>query len=116
MNKEPETYEELIRKKRCIDLVKYYELGEEDLDAIYQFLGMYPDGVVKCGENILLLKKGEVQPFKIIDTKKISSVIDGIVMGNTYFNIINHYEPSSYSGYSGGSSSNNNNNNNNNNR
>ena len=25
MNKEPETYEELIRQKRCIDLAKYYE-------------------------------------------------------------------------------------------
>ena len=29
MNKEPETYEELIRKKRCIDLTKYYQLTAE---------------------------------------------------------------------------------------
>ncbi len=116
MNKEPETYEELIRKKRCIDLVKYYELSEEDLDEIYNFLETYPDGSVNCGEKISLLKKGETTPFKIVDTKKTAPYIDGILMGNTYFNIINHYEPSSYSGYSGGSSSNNNNNNNNNNR
>ena len=34
MNKEPETYEELIRKKRCIDLTKFYELSENDLDQI----------------------------------------------------------------------------------
>ena len=26
MNKEPETYEELIRQKRCIDFIKYYNL------------------------------------------------------------------------------------------
>ena len=30
MNKEPETYEELIRKKRCIELARYYELTEEE--------------------------------------------------------------------------------------
>ena len=34
MNKEPETYEELIRQKRCIDLTKYYELSMDDLKYI----------------------------------------------------------------------------------
>ena len=29
MNKEPETYEELIRYKRCIDLLHSYELTQE---------------------------------------------------------------------------------------
>ena len=38
MNKEPETYEELIRQKRCIDLTKYYELSMDDLNKIYTFL------------------------------------------------------------------------------
>ena len=42
MNKEPETYEELIRKKRCIDLTKYYELSEDDLEQIYHFLETNP--------------------------------------------------------------------------
>ena len=38
MNKEPETYEELIRQKRCIELTKYYSLSKEDLEGIYDFL------------------------------------------------------------------------------
>ena len=38
MNKEPETYEELIRQKRCIDLTRHYNLTEEDLEKIYEFL------------------------------------------------------------------------------
>ena len=38
MKKEPETYEELIRQKRCIDLTKYYQLTESELEQIYNFL------------------------------------------------------------------------------
>ena len=34
MKKEPETYEELIRQKRCVDLTKYYSLTEEQLEEI----------------------------------------------------------------------------------
>ena len=30
MNKEPETYDELIRQKRCIDFMKYYYVTKED--------------------------------------------------------------------------------------
>ena len=30
MNFEPQTYEELIRMKRCVELTKYYELTEGD--------------------------------------------------------------------------------------
>ena len=42
MNKEPETYEELIRYKRCVDLTSYYELSKEELDKIYNYLEKYP--------------------------------------------------------------------------
>ena len=42
MKQEPETYEELIRTKRCIDLTKYYELSKEELDEIYIFLTEIP--------------------------------------------------------------------------
>ena len=31
MNFEPQTYEELIRMKRCVELTKYYEVTEEEL-------------------------------------------------------------------------------------
>ena len=38
MNFEPQTYEELIRMKRCVELTKYYEVTEEELWEIYHFL------------------------------------------------------------------------------
>ena len=30
MKREPETYDEIIRQKRCYDLAKYYNVTEED--------------------------------------------------------------------------------------
>lgn len=116
MNKEPETYEELIRKKRCIDLTKYYELSQQDLEKIYDFLEKNSNGEVRCGEqNISLIIGNNLSDATTIITKLVSSNIDGLVMSNTKFNIIPHYTPSSNDRYGGGSSSNNNNNNNNNN-
>ena len=111
MNEEVKSYEGLIRKKRCIELTKYYELGNKELDQIYEFLKTKKDGVITGGlENLILSNKGEENI--IIACKKISYTIDGIVISNKVFKLIPHYTPSS-GGYSGGSSSNNNNNNNN---
>ena len=118
MNKEPETYEELIRYKRCVDLISYYELSQEELDKVYNFLSTYPKAVIIGNENSLTLKvnyQPEIQP-EVINAKCIDNSIDGIKLTNDAFTIIPHYVPSSGGGYSGGSSSNNNNNNNNNNR
>ncbi|MFQ8980565.1 MAG: hypothetical protein ACLR6I_08450 [Waltera sp.] len=39
MNFEPQTYEELIRMKRCVELTKYYEVTEEELWEISSFPG-----------------------------------------------------------------------------
>ena len=47
MNFEPQTYEELIRMKRCVELTKYYELTEEELEEIYRFLEQNPEASVK---------------------------------------------------------------------
>lgn len=113
MDREPLTYEELIRKKKCIDLTKYYNLTKEDLDTIYNFLEDNKDGTVKCGiDNISLLKNNAPSSEALlIRTSRVSSNIDGIVLSNKLFKIIPHYTPSSGGRYSGGSSSNNNNNN-----
>ena len=113
MNKEPETYEELIRKKRCIDLTKYYELSKDDLEQIYNFLEKNKDGQVRCGQQgISLIIGNDIANATVIMAKCISSSIDGILMSNQIFNVIPHYTPSSRYSSSGGSSSNNNNNNN----
>ena len=126
MNKEPETYEELIRMKRCIELTKYYELTEEDLEKIYNFLTENKDGKVNCGkQNIALIAGKNIKDAIVIPSRCVSSSIDGIMMSNTVFNVIPHYTPPSNSDYSGDgdsssgssySNTNTNNNNNNNNR
>ncbi len=114
MNFEPQTYEELIRMKRCVELTKYYELSEEELERIYQFLEQNPDASVKGGrQNLALITGNDVQNAQVIITRCIDSGIDGLQMSRTVFKVIPHYTPSSGSGGSGGSSSNNNNNNNN---
>ncbi len=119
MKNEPQTYEEIIRKKGCIDLTKYYELAETDLEKIYDFLTQNPNGLVKGGiKNIVLLCDNNPSLNTVINTRCISSTIDGILFSNKEFKIIPHYVPSSGGssggGFSGGSSNNNNNNNNNN--
>ena len=47
MNFEPQTYEELIRMKRCVELTKYYEVTEEELWEIYHFLEQEPEAFIK---------------------------------------------------------------------
>ena len=116
MNKEPETYEELIRYKRCVDLTSYYELSQEELEKIYNFLGMHSDAIIIGNDHSLILKVANDKNVfpEIINTRCFNPTIDGVKLSNDRFTIIPHYEPSSSGGYSGGSSSNNNNNNNNN--
>lgn len=115
MNRQPETYEELIRYKRCVDLTRYYQLTQEELDKIYDYLTTYPKAVIVGNMNSLTLNvddQPEIQP-EIINAKCIDSSIDGVRISNDVFTINQHYVPSSSGGYHGGSSSNNNNNNNN---
>ena len=85
MNKSPETYEELIRQKRCVDLTKYYELTSIELERIYQFLEANSDGVIKGNtENISLMKDNNV--VEILPAKCVTSSIDGL------FHIIHHHQ------------------------
>ena len=56
MNFEPQTYEELIRMKRCVELTKYYEVTEEELWEIYHFLEQEPEAFIKGGRQNLSLR------------------------------------------------------------
>ena len=120
MNKEPETYEELLRQKRCIDLTKYYNLTMDDLERIYTFLETYKNCKIYGNKDNLYLNnmQSSTNDFNnFINTPCIDPTVDGCEVSNTSFKVIPHFEPSSSSSSwsSGGSSSNNNNNNNNNN-
>lgn len=116
MNIEPETYEELIRMKRCIELTKYYELSDQELEKIYVFLSENKDGQIKGGTvNISLMIENQA-PSAVIPVKRLTLSIDGVLLTNKVLIVYPHHNPSSGGGSgSGGSSSNNNNNNNNNN-
>lgn len=59
MNFEPQTYEELIRMKRCVELTKYYEVTEEELWEIYHFLEQEPEAFIKGGRQNLSLLIGQ---------------------------------------------------------
>lgn len=117
MNKEPTTYEELIRYKKCVDLTKYYEVSMTELNQIYDFLEKNENGQILCTANTIALRNNN-EVVMIINANCKSTAIDGLTMSNNSFSIIPHFTPSSssYGSSSGFSSNNNNNNNNNNNR
>ena len=114
MNREPETYDELIRYKRCVDLTSHYELSKDELERIYNYLEQNPQALIVGNENSLTLtiEKEQAPSPEIINARCIDASIDGVELSNDIFITIPHYDPSSSGGYSGGSSSNNNNNNN----
>ncbi len=91
MNKEPETYEELIRKKHCIKLTEYYELTKAEVEQIYDFLTVNANGQVRCGyRNIFLVNNNDITNGIIIPSKRLNKNIDGILMSNVLFNIVPH--------------------------
>ena len=114
MNRNFETYDELIRQKRCIELTKYYELTEDDLNKIYDFLEKNKDGKIVGGTSSLSFKVGNTIS-SVLACKCISSAIASVLVTNSLFRVIPYHTPSSSSSFSSSSSNNNNNNNNHNN-
>ena len=124
---EPKTYQGLINKKRCYELLKYYDLSQRTFDLILDFMNNNPTGKVECGKAFITLSvNGEFVQY--IDAELKNSTVDGIVWeGPKYIvipHVVYHYSSSGFSSgggssdwsSGGGSSNNNNNNNNNNNR
>ena len=95
MNKEPETYDELIRHKRCFELTKYYELTEEDLEKIYNYLTNNENGVVignSYGLTLTVNYKTELKP-EVMMKICVDNSIDGIKLTNDSFTVFPHYVP-----------------------
>ena len=92
MNKEPETYEELVRYKKCVDLVSYYELSQKELDKIYNYLATHSKAIILGNESSLTLKddSNSELPPEIINAKCKSFNIDGVKLTNDSFTIIPH--------------------------
>jgi hypothetical protein len=76
MIKNPETYEELLRFKKCVDLTKYYELSEEEIEKIYNFLASTPGAIVIGNKNGLSLSPDGVLANEIINANCINPNID----------------------------------------
>lgn len=117
MNKEPETYTELITQKKCADLTNYFKISQEDLETIYTFLLEDKQHQVYATQSGISLCKNNTT-IKAINAIPKSTAFDSITITQAAFSYVPHitYTSSSGSSYSGGSSNNNNNNNNNNNR
>ncbi len=77
MMKNPETYEELIRFKKCVDLTKYYGLSQEEVEKIYNYLSSNPDANIIGNKTGLILNQvGQSQPQEIINANCIDNSID----------------------------------------
>ena len=113
LNRNPETYNEIVHLKKMLDLAKYYSLSKEVMDEISDFILADPKNMVICDESTMSLKNATGVVEKSYTVAKMSSSIDGLTLSAAALSIVPHYTPSSGGGYSGGSSSNNNNNNNN---
>ena len=115
LNRNPETYNEIVHLRKMLDLAKYYSLSEETLDEVSDFVLADPKNTVVCDASRMVLKANGVDQKTFAVAKK-SSTIDGLTLSLASLVVIPHYTPSSSrsGGYSGGGSSNNNNNNNNN--
>src|SRR5574344_139648 len=108
----PKTYNEVIRKKRCYDLTKYFEISEERLVEIYNFLNKGNENKISATTKIISLYTGK-KLIKSLNVNPKNTYFDGVILTDKGFSVIPHYTSNGSS--SGGSSSNNNNNNNNNN-
>ncbi|MFQ7204213.1 hypothetical protein [Waltera sp.] len=80
---EPQTYEELIRMKRCVELTKYYEVTEEELWEIYHFLEQEPEAFIKGATEPVPHHRAEYCKQKVIMANCTDSSIDGILLSRT---------------------------------
>ena len=118
LKKNPETYNEIVHYKKMMDLVKYYQLSEEVLNEISDFILADSNNSVVCRGSRMDLKSGTTV-HKTFNVVSIDGSIDGLTLSLASLVVIPHYVRTSgrgsSGGYSGGGSSNNNNNKNNNN-
>ena len=118
LKKNPETYNEIVHYKKMMDLVKYYQLSEEVLNEISDFILADSKNSVECSETRMYLKQGN-NVYKTFNITLLDKTIDGLILSLSSLVIIPHYSysssrsgSSSSSSSSGGGSSNNNNYNN----
>ncbi|MBO5475207.1 MAG: hypothetical protein J5982_01720 [Bacilli bacterium] len=116
INKAAKTYNEIIIKKKCYDLLKYIYLTDDELNKIYDFLLKDKNNnKIIVTQNSLFYNDGKNNILSLPIVPKNGS-FDKLEVSCLIFTIVPHYEPHSGGGFSsGGGSSNNNNNNNNNN-
>ena len=85
MNREQETYEDIIRYKKCVDLSSFYELTKKELEEIYNHLETHKDAIIEGNKVGLVLKIESDEEFtpKIINAKILKpNTIDGVKISN----------------------------------
>lgn len=115
IDKQPKTYNEIIRLKKCYTLANYYSnITENMFNEIYDFLGESPDNSIVANQTILSFVDGNGKVIKTFSIIPKDTSFDRINIDDRGVSVTPHYDSSS-SSWSGSSGNNNNNNNNNNN-
>ena len=84
MRKEARTYEELLRQRNCLKITKYYNIKEEQLQEIYEFLTVNKSGIVRGYKNeIELILEAGVS--KTINATCIDFSINSFRLSNNGF-------------------------------
>lgn len=115
IDKQPKTYNEIIRLKKCYTLANYYSnITENMFNEIYDFLGESPDNSIVANQTILSFVDENGKVIKTFSIIPKDTSFDRINIDDKGVSVTPHYDSSS-SSWSGSSGNNNNNNNNNNN-
>ena len=76
LKKNPETYNEIVHYKKMMDLVKYYQLSEEVLNEISDFILADSKNSVECSETRMYLQHGN-NVYKTFIITILDKTIDG---------------------------------------
>ena len=89
LNRNPETFNEIVHLKRMLSLAQNYQVSNEVLDEISDFVLASPSNTVECNYNTIVLKSGGMV-HKTFQAVKTSSSIDGIRLSMASLVIIPH--------------------------
>ena len=79
LNRNPETYNEIVHLKKMLDLAKYYQLSAEVMDEVSDFILADPKNTVVCDASRMVLKSNGTEQ-KTFAVAKMSSAIDGLTL------------------------------------
>ena len=71
LNRNPETYNEIVHLRKMLDLAKYYSLSEETLDEVSDFVLADPKNTVVCDASRMVLKPMELTKRRLLLLRRV---------------------------------------------